>query len=155
MQPPPVAGPRPVADGFFRWAGANGLVVVDIPQRWTRVENTPIPGMIFAAEDAQTTVGVNIFQYPYLNTPEDAMRAAQKSFSAAGVRLKIASHQQNNGLMVYSGSSISNTAYNKWVGVFRPTDAGVLGFFIGANQKQFDRNQQMIQYIISTARVGP
>lgn len=145
----------PVADGFYRWTGANNLISVDIPQRWSRMENAPIPGMIFVAEDAQTSVGVNIFHYPSLRSPQDAMRQTSQSFlSAAGVRLKILSTQPKGDMVVYTGQSQTRNGVNKWVGAFRSTDAGVLGFFIGATGNNFDHNSKLIQYIISTAHIG-
>jgi hypothetical protein len=148
-------GQAAVADGFYRWTGADNWISVDIPSRWARLENGPIKGMIFVAQDQQTTVGVNIFQYPNLQSPDDAMRATQQSFSATnGIKVKVLSHQNKGNMVIYTGQSISRYGTNKWVGVFQATQVGALGFFIGATGNNFDRNEKLIQYIISTARIG-
>lgn len=146
----------PVADGFYRYNGAGGWVTVDIPANWTRVENGPIRGMIFTAQDAQTSVGVNVFQFQNLGTAEDAMHNIQQQFSSAmGIKLKTANRQVKNGLTIYTGTATSKFGTNSWVGAFQPSQAGVLGFFIGASTPQFERNSKLIQYIISTAHFGP
>ncbi|HSI11696.1 MAG TPA: hypothetical protein VK961_06610 [Chthoniobacter sp.] len=148
--------PGPVADGFYRYTGANGWLSVDIPSNWARMENGPIRGMIFTAQDAQTSVGVNVFQFQNLNSADAAMQNIQQQFSSAmGIKLKTANRQNRNGMTVYTGTATSKFGTNSWVGAFQPSQAGVLGFFIGASTPQFERNSKLIQYIISTAHFGP
>ncbi|MEZ0258385.1 MAG: hypothetical protein ACAI37_24110, partial [Chthoniobacter sp.] len=125
--------PGPVADGFYRYTGANGWLSVDIPSNWARMENGPIRGMIFTAQDAQTSVGVNVFQFQNLNSADAAMQNIQQQFSSAmGIKLKTANRQNRNGMTVYTGTATSKFGTNSWVGAFQPSQAGVLGFFIGA-----------------------
>jgi hypothetical protein len=38
--------------------------------------------------------------------------------------------------------------------MFAPTQSGVIGFFVGAAKGHFERNQPIIQDIISSARLG-
>ena len=148
--------PGPVADGFYRYTGANGWLSVDIPSNWARMENGPIRGMIFTAQDAQTSVGVNVFQFQNLNSADAAMQNIQQQFSSAmGIKLKTANRQNRNGMTVYTGTATSKFGTNSCVGAFQPSQAGVLGFFIGASTPQFERNSKLIQYIISTAHFGP
>ncbi|MEP6672943.1 MAG: hypothetical protein ABJF10_27515 [Chthoniobacter sp.] len=147
----------PLADGFFRYMSYKGWVTVDVPANWTRVENGPIKGMIFTAQDAQTTVGVNVFQFLNLKTADEAMKSVQQQFSSVmGVKLRIASHENKKGnVIVYTGTALGSTGTNRWAGMFVPTNGGgVLGFFIGANDKQYTRNQKLIDYIVSTVYFG-
>jgi len=143
-----------VRKGYFRWSGAGNMVSVDVPEGWTRMENGPIPGMIFTAQDMETSVAVNVFHYPNLTTPTEAMQAARKGVARTGATVRIQSQQQKGNSIVYTGTTSSREGINQWVGVFDPTQNGVIGMFVGARKGYFERNQPIIQDIISSARMG-
>jgi hypothetical protein len=153
------AGPNkvvgPVRPGYFRWQGANGMLSIDVPQNWTRLENSPVPGMVFTAQDIQSTAAVNVFFFPNFQNPADAMAAARRGVSSyGGGSVRIKSQQQQGNAVYYTGTTSSRTGISEWVGVFAPTQAGVIGFFTGSAQGTFQRNQPIIQDIISSAHVG-
>jgi hypothetical protein len=148
-------GEQPLPQGFFRWVGAGGMVSIGIPTHWTRIENTPVPGMILSAQDMQTSVAVSVFHFPQLQTAQDAMQAAQRGVAASnGAQVKVATTERKGNGTIYTGTTRSSMGTNAWVGIFQPTSNGVVGVFIGAVQSQFDRNQQMIQTLIQHARIG-
>lgn len=148
-------GTAQVRQGYYRYVGANNLVSVDVPEAWTRMENSPIPGMVFTAQDQQTSVAVNVFYYPNLSTPNEAMQTAKKGVSrVSGGTVRINSQQQKGNSVVYTGSTNYRNGSTQWVGMFAPSQAGVIGLFVGANRGYFERNQPIIQDIISSARLG-
>jgi hypothetical protein len=144
-----------VRQGYYRYVGANNLVSVDVPEAWTRMENTPIPGMVFSAQDAQTSVAVNVFYYPNLSSPNEAMQTAKKGVArASGGTVKINTQQQKGNSIIYTGTTSYRTGSTQWVGMFAPSQSGVIGLFVGAAKGYFERNQPIIQDIISSARLG-
>jgi len=145
-----------VRPGYYRWTGVNNMVSIDVPETWARTENTAIPGIIFVAEDAQTSVGATVFSFPGVSNPAQAMELAQQGVShGAGARIKVATHEYKGNSIVYTGHTIyRNGSTSDWVGWFVPTPNGVVGLFVGAGKGQFQRNQSIIQDIITTARIG-
>ncbi|MGI9115559.1 MAG: hypothetical protein DLM52_01565 [Chthoniobacterales bacterium] len=144
-----------VAQGYYRWVGINNSVAVDVPESWSRVENGPIPGMIFTAQDAQTSVAVNVFHFPTLATPAEAMQVAKKGVAkVAGGTVRIASQQPKGNMIVYTGTTSYRNGSTEWVGMFEPTQQGVVGMFVGAAKGHIQRNQPVIQQIISSFRVA-
>ena len=153
-QPVAAARGQPRA-GYYRWAGANNMVSIDIPETWTRMENSPVPGMVFIAQDMQTSVAVNVFYYPNLATATEAMQAARRSVARyAGGSVKISTQQQKGNSIVYTGTTSTRNGSTQWVGLFGPTQHGVVGLFVGATKGYFERNQPTIQDVISSARLG-
>src|SRR6266566_122067 len=146
------ATPAPVRQGYHRWVGANGMISIDIPENWTRTENAPFPGMLFTAQDMQTTVAVEVFYYPTLHTPDEAMQARQHEVSRNGGRVKVANQQPKENTTYYAGSTSYRKGSTQWVGVFQGTSAGVIGFFAGADKGRFETNQPIISDLISSAR---
>jgi hypothetical protein len=145
-----------VREGYYRWVGANNSVAVDVPASWTRLENGPIPGMVFIAQDAQTSVAVNVFHFPTLSEPTEAMQVARRGIArVAGGTVRVTSQQQKGSMIVYTGTtSYRNASSTEWVGMFKPTQQGVIGMFCGAVKGYFQRNQPVIQEIISSFRVA-
>lgn len=145
-----------VRQGYYRWVGANNLVSIDVPDTWTRTENAPLPGMVFTAQDNQTTVAVNVFHFPELSTPAEAMQTAKKGVSrTSGGTVKVKSQEEKGSSIIYTGTTSYRNGSTQWVGIFAPTESGVIGFFVGANKGYFEKNQPMIQDVISSARFGP
>ena len=141
--------------GYGRWTGAGGMVSVAMPSTWARLENPGIAGMVLTAEDPKTAVAVNIFHFSQLQTPHDAMQAAQRNVTAAnGAKVKVATTQQKGTGVVYTGTTSSRNGTHMWVGMFQPTPNGVVGVFIGSPQQVFQRNQQIMQTLIQYARLG-
>jgi hypothetical protein len=151
------AGNNQVRAGYYRWVGANNSVAVDVPTSWARTENSAIPGIIFVAQDAQTSVGATVFSFPGVSNPAQAMELAQQGVShGAGARIKVATHEYKGNSIVYTGNTVyRNGSTAEWVGWFVPSQSGVVGLFVGAAKGQFQHNQSIIQDIISTARIGP
>ena len=150
-----VASSGQLRQGYYRWVGVNNTVSVDVPESWTRMENSPVPGMIFTAQDMQTSVAVNTFHYPNLATAQDAMETAKKGVSRAnGGKVKIISQQQKGNSIIYTGTTSFRNSSNQWVGIFSPAQQGVVGLFVGALKGYFEKNQPIIQDIISNARLG-
>ncbi len=144
-----------VRQGYYRYVGANNLVSVDVPETWTRMENSPVPGMVFTAQDMQTSVAVNVFYYPNLSTPSEAMQMARRGVSrVSGGTVRVDSQQQKGNSIIYTGRTSFRNGTNQWVGMFAPTQSGVIGFFVGAAKGYFEKNQPIIQDIISSARLG-
>ena len=144
-----------IRQGYYRYVGANNLVSVDVPETWTRMENSPVPGMVFTAQDMQSSVAVNVFYYPNLSTPNEAMQTARKGVSrVSGGTVRINSQEQKGNGVVYTGTTNFRNGTTQWVGMFAPSPAGVIGFFVGANKGYFEKNQPIIQDIISSARLG-
>ncbi|MGI8889745.1 MAG: hypothetical protein ACR2G0_03045 [Chthoniobacterales bacterium] len=143
-----------VRPGYYRWLGADNTVSVDVPQGWARMENGPIPGMVFTAQDMKTSVALNVFHYPDLTSPGEAMQKARKGVARNGGRVKILSQEQKGNSIVYTGTTSYANGSNQWVGMFGPTGAGVVGLFVGAAKGQFEKNQPIIQDLISSARMG-
>src|SRR5436853_6168642 len=84
------------------------MVSIDVPETWARTENTAIPGIIFVAQDAQTSGGATVFSFPGVSNPAQAMELTQQGLAhAADARVKVASHEYNGDPVVYTG----NTAY--------------------------------------------
>ena len=154
---PQDSGPaQAVRQGYYRWVGANNLVSIDVPETWTRMENTPVPGMVFTAQDQQTSVAANVFHFPQLSTPAEAMQTAKRGVSrTSGGTVKIKTQEEKGNSVIYTGTTSYSNGSTQWVGIFAPTDSGVIGFFVGAAKGQFDKNQSIIQDIISSARFGP
>jgi hypothetical protein len=148
----------PPADGFFRYVSPGNWVFVDVPAQWARSENGPIAGMIFTAQDSVSSVGVNVFRFTDLTTTEAAMKRVQKEFSAVmGVKLTVtrqAGRDKDQNVLVYGGTATARGVTNRWTGRFEVTRGGVLGFFIGANDKQFTSNLKLIKYISDTVYFG-
>ncbi|HJT81107.1 MAG TPA: hypothetical protein VJ719_07915, partial [Chthoniobacterales bacterium] len=150
-----VASSGQLRQGYYRWVGVNNTVSVDVPENWTRMENSPVPGMIFTAQDMQTSVAVNIFYYPNLATAQDAMETAKKGVSrASGGKVKVTSQQPKGNSVIYTGTTSFRNGSTQWVGVFGPSRQGVVGLFVGAAKGYFERNQPIIQDIIGSARLG-
>ena len=144
-----------VRQGYYRYVGANNLVSVDVPETWTRMENSPVPGMVFTAQDMQSSVAVNVFYYPNLSTPSEAMQMARRGVSrVSGGTVRVDSQQQKGNSVIYTGRTSFRNGTNQWVGMFAPTQSGVIGFFVGAAKGYFEKNQPIIQDIISSARLG-
>ena len=179
----PAAAAGETRPGYYRWVGANNMVSVDVPENWTHMENSPVPGMVFAAQDMQTSVGVNVFHFPSLSTVDEAMQAVRQSVERVlKTKVKIASQQQKGNSIIYTGttssslsrsiisrgstsvfpgtglaasaSPIAGSGSTQWVGVFGPTQGGVIGLFVGAAKGYFEKNQPIIQDIISSARLA-
>lgn len=144
----------PTRPGYFRWVGAANMVSVDVPEGWTRMENGPVPGMVFTAQDQMTSVAVNVFHYPNLSSPTDAMQTARQGVSRNGGRVKIATQKKQGDAIVYTGTTGYSNYTNQWVGMFAPSENGVVGFFVGAAKGYFDRNQNIIQDVIAHTRLG-
>lgn len=148
-------GTGAVRAGYYRWQGANGLVSIDVPQNWMRLENSPVPGMIFTAEDAQTTAAVNVFYFPNFQSPADAMAAARRGVAThLGGAVHVKSQEQKGSAVYYTGTTTSRRGTSEWIGVFAPTQSGVIGFFTGSAKGTFERNQPILQDIISSAHFG-
>ena len=152
---PAAATGQEVRKGYYRWVGANNMVSLDVPESWTRVENSPVPGMVFTAQDMQTTVAANVFYFPNLSSAAEAMQTAKKGVSkTSGGTVKILSQQKKGDSIVYTGTTSYSNGSTQWVGLFGPSPSGVLGLFVGANKGQFEKNQPIIQDILSSARLG-
>jgi hypothetical protein len=145
-----------VPPGYYRWVGANNIASVDVPAGWTRMENAPVPGMVFTAQDTQTTAAVNIFHFPYLSSPTDAMQAARRGVAeVAGGTVRIANQQQKGNMVVYTGTtSYRRGTGTEWAGFFAPTPNGVVGLFVGTAKGRFERNQQVIQQVIGSFKIA-
>ena len=144
-----------VRQGYYRYIGANNLVSVDVPEAWTRMENSPVPGMVFTAQDQQTSVAVNVFYFPNLSTPNEAMQTARRGVSrVSGGNVRVDTQQQKGNSVVYTGRTSFRNGSTQWVGMFAPTQSGVIGLFVGAAKGHFERNQPIIQDIISSTRLG-
>jgi hypothetical protein len=145
-----------VRPGYYRWTGVNNTVSIDVPETWARTENSAIPGMIFVAQDAQTSVGANVFSFPGVSNPAQAMELAQQGVShAAGARVKVASHEYKGNSIIYTGNTVyRNGSAAEWVGWFVPSQSGVVGLFVGASKGQFQRYQSIIRDIVISARLG-
>jgi hypothetical protein len=145
-----------VPPGYYRWVGANNSASVDVPATWTRMENGPVPGMIFLAQDAHTSAAVNVFNYPTLTSATEAMQTARRGVAQAlGGTVKISSQQQKGNMVVYTGT----TSYRKgtgseWAGFFAPTPNGVVGLFVGTAKGYFQQNQAVIQQVISSFKIA-
>ena len=151
----PAAATGQIRPGYYRWVGANNNVSVDVPESWTRMENSPVPGMVFAAQDMQTSVGVNVFYFPSLSTAGEAMQAAKQGIArVVKGKLKITNQQKKGNSIVYTGTTSNPSGSSQWVGVFGPTQGGVIGLFVGAAKGYFEKNQPIIQDIISSARLA-
>ncbi len=142
-----------VRSGYFRWIGAGNAISVDVPEGWTRMENGPIPGMIFSAQDMQTSVAVNVFHYPQLSSPQEAMQKARSGVAKNGGRVKVLTQEEKGNSLVFTGTTSYPNGTNQWVGMFSPTASGAVGFFVGAAKGQFERNQPIIQDLISSAHI--
>jgi hypothetical protein len=153
---PPAANNGQVRPGYFRWLGVNNTVSIDVPESWSRLENSAVPGMIFTAQDIQVTgVAVNIFHYPNLTNAVEAMDTAKKGVArVTGGKVKITSQQPKGNTIIYTGTTTYRNGTSQWVGMFGPTAQGVVGLFVGAAKGHFERNQSIIQDIISSARFG-
>jgi len=151
-------GSNQVRQGYSRWVGPNNVASVDVPETWARVENGTMPGVIFSAQEAQTSVAVNIFHYSNLSSAAEAMQVAQKALAQASRgTLRIASQQRKGSIIVYTGTTSrrkGTKGTTEWVGLFAPTQNGVIGMFIEAAKGDFQRNQPLIQEVISSFRVG-
>jgi hypothetical protein len=148
-------GNNQVRQGYYRWAGANSSASVEVPATWTRVENGPVPGMVFTAQDAQTSVAVNIFNYPNLSSPMDAMETARRGVAkAVGGTVRIASQQRKGNMIIYTGTTTNRNGGTEWVGFFAPTQSGVVGMFVGTAKGYFQKFQPLIQDVISSFRVA-
>jgi transglutaminase-like putative cysteine protease len=143
-----------VRPGYYRWVGAGNMVSVDVPEGWTRMENAPIPGMVFTAQDMQTSVALNVFHYPNISSVQEAMQTARQGVSRNGGKVKIASQQKKANGTVYTGTTTYRNGTTQWVGMFAPTDDGVAGIFVGAAKGLFERNQTTIEDLIAHARLG-
>jgi hypothetical protein len=144
-----------VREGYHRWVAPNNLASVDVPKTWVRVENGPMPGMIFSAQDPQTSVAVNIFHYSNLSSPAEAMEVARKAIAQTrGGTVKIASQERKGSMIVYTGTTSHRKDTTAWVGFFAPTQNGVIGMLVGAAKRDFQKNQPLIQEVISSFRVG-
>jgi hypothetical protein len=145
-----------VRQGYYRWVGANNSASVDIPATWTRMENGPVPGMVFTAQDGQTSVAVNVFQYPNLASPADAMQTARKGVAqAVGGNVHIATQQRKGNMIIYTGTtSYRGRGGTEWAGFFAPTQNGVIGMFVGTAKGYFQRYQPLIQDVISSFKVS-
>jgi hypothetical protein len=179
----PAAATGETRPGYYRWIGANNMVSVDVPENWTHMENSPVPGMVFAAQDMQTSVGVNVFDFPSLSTADQAMQAVRQGIERVlKTKVKIATQQQKGNSIIYTGttssslsrsiisrgstsvfpgtglaasaSSIAGSGSTQWVGVFGPAQRGIIGLFVGTAKGYFEKNQPIIQDIISSARLG-
>ncbi len=146
-------GTTPVQPGYYRYVGANNMVSMDVPEAWTRMENSPVPGMVFTAQDQQTSVAANVFYYPNLTTPNEAMQTAKKGVARVSRgTVRISSQQQKGNSVVYTGTTSYRNGSTQWVGMFAPTQSGVIGIFVGAAKGYFERNQSLIQNIIGSVR---
>jgi len=143
-----------VRQSYYRWVGANNMASVDVPEGWTRMENSPVPGIVFIAQDMQTTLAVNVFHYPNLAAPIDAMEEARRGIARTGGRVKVETQQQKGNSVIYTGTTSSRNGTFQWVGIFTPAQSGVVGMFFGSAKRYFDRNQPMMQDIIRSARIG-
>ncbi len=145
-----------VRQGYYRWVGANNSASVDVPATWARMENGPVPGMIFTAQDAQTSVAVNIFHYPNLSSASDAMQMTKRGVAqAVGGNVRVANQQRKGDMIIYTGT----TSYRRgngaeWAGFFTPTQNGVVGMFVGTAKGYFQRYQPLIQDVISSFKVA-
>ena len=151
-------GNNQVRQGYYRWVGPNKVASVDLPETWARAENGPLPGMIFSAQDVQTSVALNIFHYSNLSSADAAMQVAQRALSqTTGGTMRIASQQQKGSMIVYTGTTShrkGTKGTTEWVGLFAPTQNGAIGMFIGAAKGDFKRNQPLIQEVISSFKTG-
>ena len=141
-----------VRPGYHRWVGAGNMLSLEVPETWPRMENSPVPGMIFTAQDMQTSLAVNVFHFPNISNAQQAMEAARKGVSRTGATVRVANQQQKGNGMIYTGTTSTKQGSTEWVGMFSPTPAGTIGMFIGAAQGYFQQLQPMVQDILASAR---
>ena len=154
--------PRPVGKSAseawrndFVWAGAGGLVKVDIPAAWRRTTQNTVPGLLLVARDATTSVVVNVFHYPKALTPAAGMRATQAALQEAGMTVEIKTQKQNGDDMVYQGETSGADGFRaEWIGTFRQTRKGAVGVFVGAQAGRFEANRQLIRDAYRNAWIG-
>lgn len=145
-----------VRQGYYRWVGANSSASVDIPATWTRTENGSVPGMVFTAQDARTSVGLSIFHYPNLSSAVDAMQTARRGIAqAVGGNVRVANEQRKGNMMIYTGTtSFRGGAGTEWAGFFAPIQNGVVGLFIGTAKGSWQKCQPLIQDVMSSIRIN-
>jgi hypothetical protein len=150
------AAQEELPEGFIKWEGAEGQVSVGVPSHWPRMENSPVPGVVFSAQDMQTSVAVNVFHYPKLQSAKDAMQTAQRGIaSVAGAKASVASTKQDGKATIYSGGTrYPNGSEFVWVTVFQPSSEGVVGYSVGAEKSVYQRQLKMIQTLIKYAHIG-
>lgn len=145
-------GPRA---GYFHYVAPDNLMSIDIPEHWSRMENSNVPGMVFVAQDMQTTTGVNVFVYHDLRTAADAMRAVSQGISRGGhgrVKVQSQTRAKDNSGTVVVGTTTAHNRTTQWVGILREMPNGVVGFFTGTARDRYQQNQPVMSDVIGSVR---
>src|SRR5438046_9397309 len=94
------------------------------------------------------------FTFPDLSSPNEAMQAARKGVArVSGGTVKINTQQEKGNSIVYTGTTSFRNGSNQWVGMFAPTQRGVIGLFVGATKRTFEKNQPINQQTNNTVRI--
>jgi len=119
-----------VPPGMSRYQHRTGLVNFLYPAHWQIAAPVPQLSCTFAAGVPSSGESLNVYEFPQMSDPGQALAAMTRAFAGAGMQLRYSTNIDNGTTMV-RGSTYSNRGTLNWLAQFRRTRGGVLGVVFG------------------------
>jgi hypothetical protein len=131
----------------------QGVVTFAYPSTWRAYPRSsiPIPECRTVIGNTAGTANVQVYSFPGLNSPVQALQAIDRYVNASGYGLQYQATGQANGFSIFSGQTVNSygPALN-WLAGFKATGNGVVGVTIGANANTGTIHQKTILKILNT-----
>jgi hypothetical protein len=143
-------GGRNIPSGYSVF---QGVVTFAYPSSWRAYPRSsiPIPECRTVIGNTAGTANVQVYSFPGLNNPVQALQAIDRYVNTSGYGLQYQATGQANGFSIFSGQTVNSygPALN-WLAGFKVAGNGVVGVTIGANANTGTTHQKTILKILNT-----
>jgi hypothetical protein len=131
----------------------QGFVTFAYPSSWRAYpkNSIPMPECRNVIGNTAGTANVQVYSFPGLNNPVQALQAIDRFINAYGSGLQYQATGQANGFSIFSGQTLNSYGpVLNWLAGFKTTGNGVVGVTIGANANTGTTHQKTILKILNT-----
>ncbi len=131
----------------------QGFVTFAYPSSWRPYpkNSIPMPECRNVIGNTAGTANVQVYSFPGLNNPVQALQAIDRFINAYGSGLQYQATGQANGFSIFSGQTLNSYGpVLNWLAGFKTTGNGVVGVTIGANANTGTTHQKTILKILNT-----
>lgn len=153
-QQPVVTGAQGGGAAPSGYSNYNGAVSFAYPSGWKNTPKNPggIPQNVVTKMNPQNEALVEVYEFPGIQNPEQAMLSIQQYVSSTGAALQYNVMGQEQGFTVFNGQTGGPYGVINWVAAFKPVSGGVAGIIIGVSGAAQRSYQTEMQNILNSLR---
>ncbi len=132
----------------------NGAVSFAYPGSWQSIQASPdaVRQLKKLFSDPSGNAYLEVYQFPGVQSAEQAIRIVQQNVQARGGYLQYAPAGQSGNFTLIQGESGGGEMSIQWVAAFKPANGGMAGIAVGTTSGYGNKFQQSIQNILNSLR---